>query len=40
MPKQLNYNQKFKKEWLKECFCKEWLLEVPHDVTKAYCKFF
>ncbi|KAK3886341.1 hypothetical protein Pcinc_009497 [Petrolisthes cinctipes] len=38
MPKQA-YTQKFRKEWLQEGFCKDWIMEIPGDANNARCKY-
>lgn len=38
MPKQ-TYTQKFRKEWLQEGFCKDWIMEIPGDASNARCRF-
>ena len=38
MPHQ-RFSQKFKKEWLADPLCKDWLAECPGDATKALCKY-
>ncbi len=39
MPKFKQYQQKFRKEWLREEAFKEWLAPLDFDENKAYCKF-
>lgn len=36
---QLAYTQKFRKEWLQEGFCIDWIMEIPGDANNARCKF-
>ena len=38
MPKQ-TYTQKFRKEWLQEGFCKDWIMEIPGDASNACYRF-
>ena len=37
-PKKKIYQQRFRKEWLEEDFCKDWIVEPP-DPTIASCKY-
>lgn len=39
MPKQATYKQKFRKEWLQDEICKDWITEVPNDEKSVYCKY-
>ena len=40
MPKyKQTYKQKFRKQWLQEEVCKEWIVEPKNDETSAYCKY-
>ena len=33
------YQQKFRKEWMKDELLKDWIAAVVGDDTKAFCKF-
>ncbi|XP_037780274.1 uncharacterized protein LOC119576699 [Penaeus monodon] len=39
VPKQATYKQKFRKEWLQDEICKDWITEVPNDEKSVSCKY-